>query len=105
MATFEVENQTDFFGAFAVARLTGDATVEQDLEPFMEQARQEFEQKGTLPPLPSFYEQVVRGGAQAGEATFLPADLSEGTYALMCFVDDQPTWRVYAATQLDVRDS
>jgi hypothetical protein len=32
----------------------------------------------------------------------LPADVSAGTYALMCFVDDLPTWRVYPAAQLDV---
>ena len=32
------------------------------------------------------------------------ADVPAGTYALMCFVDDLPSWRVYVAAQLDVSD-
>ena len=46
--------------------------------------------------------QVVRTGVDAGATGNLPADLKPGRYALMCFVDDLPTWRVYTAAQLDV---
>jgi hypothetical protein len=102
MFTVEVENRTEYFGAFALAGIAEGFTVEDDLEPLLAEARQQFEQNGTLPALPPFYEQVVRGAAQAGETTFLDVDVPAGTYALMCFVDDLPTWRVYAAAQLDV---
>ena len=104
MFTVEVENETEYFGAFALAAIADGFTVADDLEPLLEQARQQFERDGTLPDLPEFYEQVVRGAAQAGETTFLPANVPAGTYALMCFVDDVPTWRVHAAAQLSVAE-
>jgi hypothetical protein len=74
MFTIEVENQTEHFGAFAVASLAGNATVE-DLKPVLEQAQETFEETGSLPDMPAYYEQVVRGAAQAGESTFLPVDV------------------------------
>ena len=103
MFTIDVENQTDFFGAFALARLAEGRTID-DLTPLLAQAQRQFDGSGTLPPLPSFYEQVVRSGVEAGATSALPADVSAGTYALMCFVDDLPTWRVYVAEQLDVSE-
>jgi hypothetical protein len=104
MFTVEVENQTMYFGAFALAAIAEGSTIKDDLEPFLEKARQQFQRSGTLLDSPAYYEQVVRGAAQAGETTFLPADVPAGRYALMCFVDDLPTWRVYAAAQLDVTE-
>jgi hypothetical protein len=102
MFTIDVENQTDFFGAFAVASLAGSTTVEDDLRPYLEQAQQTFEETGNLPDIPAYYEQVARGAAQAGESTFLDLDLEPGRYALVCFVDDLPRWQAHAAAQLDV---
>lgn len=96
-----IENETEHFGAFAVARLSGGTTIE-TLEPFLQEAQAQFDENGTLPDLPTGYEQVVRAGIEAGAAGSLPVDVGAGTYALMCFVDDLPTWRVYAAAQLDV---
>ena len=57
-----------------------------------------------FPTLPDYYEQIVRSGVEAGATSELPADVPAGTYALMCFVDDLPTWRVYVAEQLDVSE-
>jgi hypothetical protein len=102
--TIDVENQTDFFGAFALARLADGRTID-DLKPQLEQAQREFDQSGgTPPPPPDYYEQSIRIGVERGATSELPADVSPGTYALMCFVDDLPTWRVYAAAQLDVSE-
>ena len=102
--TIDVENQTDFYGAFALARLADGKTID-DLKPHLAQTQQRFDESGgTPPPPPSFYEQVVRSGVEAGATSALPADVSAGTYALMCFVDDLPTWRVYVAQQLDVSE-
>jgi hypothetical protein len=101
MFTVTVENQTAHFGAFALATLAAGSTID-DLEPWLEQAREQYDRSGTLPTLPPFYEQVVRSGVEAGASGLLPADVSSGRYALMCFVDDLSTWRVYAAAQLDV---
>jgi len=103
MFTIEVENQTKFFGAFALASLDEGTTVD-DLEPFLAQTRDQFAQDGTLPDPPEYYEQVVRSGVEAGATSALPADVPAGTYALMCFVDNLPTFRVYAAEQLDVSE-
>jgi hypothetical protein len=99
--TAEVENQTSFSGAFALASLAEGSTTE-DLEPYLAEAGQQLEESGALPELPPFYEQVVRSGVEAGATGSLPADVPTGTYALMCFVDDLPTWRIYVAGQLDV---
>lgn len=103
MFTFEVENQTVYFGAFALAAIAEGSTID-DLEPFLEKARQQFQRSGTLPDPPAFYSQVVRSGVASGTSSLLPADVPAGTYALMCFIDDLPTWRVYVATQLDVTE-
>lgn len=104
MFTVEVENKTEYFGAFALAAIAEGSTIEGDLEPFVEKAQQQFDESGTLRDVPAYYEQVVRGGAQAGESTFLDVTVPPGTYALMCFVDDLPTWRAYVAAQLDVSE-
>ena len=101
--TIDVENTTKFFGAFALARLSDGKTIN-DLQPYLEKARRQFATSGTLPapPFPGFYEQVVRSGVEAGQDGDLQADLPAGTYALMCFADNLPMWRVYRAAQLDV---
>ena len=101
MFTISIENQTGYFGAFALAALAPGSTID-DLEPWLARARAQFGRSGTLPDLPPFYEQVVRSGVEAGASSSLPADVPSGRYALMCFVDDLPTWRVYPAAQLDV---
>ena len=101
--TIHLANKTEFFAAFALARLSDGKTIN-DLKPYLEKARREFLETGTLaaPPFPDFYEQVVREGVQAGQSDDLPADLPAGTYALMCFWDPLPIWDVYRAAQLDV---
>ena len=57
-----------------------------------------------FPRYRSFYQQIIRSGVEGGATSALPADVPTGTYALMCFVDDLPTWRVYGAEQLDVSE-
>ena len=106
MFTIEVENQAEFFGAFALARLSDGKTIN-DLQPYLEKARRQFAESGTLPapPFPGFYQQVVRSGVEAEQNGDLPADLPAGTYALMCFADNLPMWDVYRAAQLDVTAS
>ena len=86
-----------------MARLSDGKTID-DLQPYLEKARRQFATSGTLPapPFPGFYEQVVRSGVEAGQDGDLQADLPAGTYALMCFADNLPMWRVYRAAQLDV---
>jgi hypothetical protein len=104
MFTIDVENQTGFHSAFALARLADGQTID-DLKPYVEQAQRQFDQSGGIPPPPpDFYEQIVRSGVEAGATSALPADVPAGTYALMCFVDDLPTWRVYVPAQLDVSE-
>jgi hypothetical protein len=101
MFTITVENQTTHSGAFALAALAAGSTID-DLEPWLERAREQFKRSGAVPDLPPFYEQAVRASVAAGGSSLLPADVPAGTYALMCFVDEPPTWRAYPAAQLDV---
>ena len=101
--TIDFANKTEFFAAVALARLSDGKTID-DLQPYLEKAGREFAKTGTLPapPFPDFYEQVVRWGVEAGQNGDLAADVPAGTYALMCFADNLPMWRVYRAAQLDV---
>ena len=101
--TIDFANKTEFFGSVALARLSDGKTIN-DLQPYLEKARREFTETGMLaaPPFPDFYEQVVRWGVGAGQNSVLAADVPAGTYALMCFPDNLPMWRVYRAAQLDV---
>lgn len=99
--TVEVENETEYFGAFAVARIAEGATIG-DLEAYVAQARQTWDETVTLPEPPAFYSQAVRAGGEAGQTGSLPADVPAGTYALMCFVDDLPAWWGYAAGRIEV---
>ena len=101
--TIDFANKTKFFAGVALARLSDGKSIN-DLQPYLEKARRQFATSGTLPapPFPGFYEQVVRSGVEAGQDGDLQADLPAGTYALMCFADNLPMWRVYRAAQLDV---
>ena len=101
--TIDFANKTKLFGSVALARLTDGKTIN-DLQPYLEKARRQFAESGTLPapPFPGFYQQVVRSGVEAGQNGDLPANLPAGTYALMCFADNLPMWDVYRAAQLDV---
>lgn len=99
--TVDLENRSSLFGAFALARLAGDATAG-DVRAYIDEEQRRWEDgKGLLGP-PAFYEQVVRAGVDPGASSRLPADVPPGTYVLTCFVDDLPTWRGYLAGQLDV---
>ena len=101
--TIDFANKTEFFGSVALARLSDGKTIN-DLQPYLEKAGRQFARTGTLPapPFPDFYEQVVRWGVEAGQDADLAADVPAGTYAIMCFPDNLPMWRVYRAAQLDV---
>jgi hypothetical protein len=103
MFTIEVENQTSMFGAFAVARIT-DASRGEGLPAYLETAQRVFAETGRLPDPPSYYEQLVRTGVEAGSSSRLPADVPAGSYVVTCFVDDLPTWRGYLATELEVAE-
>lgn len=101
--TVDVENETEYFGAFALASLSEGATIG-SLQPFLAEAAKQFAATGTLPEPPSFYDQVARTGVEADEPGQLPVDVGPGTYALMCFVDDIPVWRAYGAAQLEIAE-
>jgi hypothetical protein len=103
MFTIEVENQTDFSGSFVLLSLAEGSTVD-DLQPALDQYPRQFEREGTLPEPPD-YQLLVRSDVEAGATSALPADVPVGTYALVCFVDDDvPTEQVYIAEQLDVTE-
>jgi hypothetical protein len=101
MFTIEVENQTEFSGSFVLLSLAEGSTVD-DLQPSLEQYPRQFERGVTLPEPPD-YKFLVRSDVDAGATSALPADVPAGTYAVVCFVDDDlPTERVDIAEQLDV---
>jgi hypothetical protein len=99
--TIKVENQTKLFGAFALAVIP-DASKMEDLKAYIKTAERQLKQTGKLPEPPGYYRQVVRSGVEPGSNSDLPVDVSAGTYALMCFVDNLPTWRANVADKLDV---
>jgi hypothetical protein len=102
--TIEVENQTELSGASGLVSLAEGSTVD-DLQPALDQYPRQFEQDGTLPEPPDFYALWGRSGVEAGASGPLSADVPAGTYALVCFVDDDlPTEHVYIAEQLDVTE-
>ena len=75
-----------------------------DLQPSLDQYPRQFEREGTLPEPPD-YQLLVRSDVEAGATSALPADVPAGTYALVCFVDDDlRTEQVYIAEQLDVTE-
>ena len=86
MFTIEVENQTEFSGSFVLLSLAEGSTVD-DLQPALDQYPRQFERDGTLPKPPD-YKFLVRSDVEAGATSALPADVSAGTYAVVCFVDD-----------------
>jgi hypothetical protein len=100
MFTIEVENQTEFSGSFALLSLAEGSTVD-DLQRALDQYPRQFERDGTLPEPPD-YKFLVRSDVEAGATSALPADVSAGTCAVVCFVDDVPIEQVYIAEQLDV---
>ena len=103
MFTIEVENQTEFFGSFVLLSLAEGSTVD-DLQPSLEQYPRQFERGWTLPEPPD-YKFLVRSDVEAEATSALPAYVPAGTYALICFVDDDlPTKQIYIAEQLDVTE-
>jgi hypothetical protein len=105
MFTIEVENQTEFSSSFVLLSLAEGSTVD-DLQPSLEQYPRQFERERefTLPEPPD-YKFLVRSDVEAGATSALPADVPAGTYALVCFVDDDlPTEQIYIAEQLDVTE-
>ena len=87
MFTIEVENQTEFSGSFVLLSLPEGSTVD-DLQPSLEQYPRQFEREGGRLPEPPDYKFLVRSDVEAGAISALPADVPAGTYALVCFVDD-----------------
>ena len=75
-----------------------------DLQPALDQYPRQFDRgTGTPLPEPPDYQLLVRSDVEAGATSALPADVPAGTYALICFVDDDlPTEQIYIAEQLDV---
>ena len=103
MFTIEVENQTEFSGSFVLLSLPEGWTVD-DLQPALDQYPRQFELGWTLPEPPD-YQLLVRSDVEAGATSALPADVPAGTYAVVCFVDDDlPTEQIYIAEQLDVTE-
>ncbi len=104
MFTIEVENQTEFSGAFVLLSLAEGSTVD-DLQPALDQYPRQFERVGPRLPEPPDYKFLVRSDVEAGATSALPADVPAGTYALVCYVDDVlPTEQIHIAEQLDVTE-
>ena len=104
MFTIEVENQTEFSGAFVLLSLAEGSTVD-DLQPALDQYPRQFERVGPRLPEPPDYKFLVRSDVEAGATSALPADVPAGTYALVCYVDDDlPTEHIHIAEQLDVTE-
>ena len=105
MFTIEVENQTEFSGSFVLLSLAEGSTVD-DLQPALDHYPRQFERgTGTPRPQPPDDQLLVRSDVEAGATSALPADVPAGTYALVCFVDDDlPTEQIYIAEQLDVTE-
>ncbi len=102
--TIEVENQTEFSGAFGLVSLD-EGSTEDDLQSALDKYPRQFEKNGTLPKPPDFYALRGRSGVEAGASGPLSADVLAGTYAVVCFVDDKlPTKHIYIAKQLDVTE-
>lgn len=103
MFTIEVENETEFSGRFVLLSLAEGSTVD-DLQPALDEYPRQFEKDGTLPQPPD-YQFLARSDVEAGATSALPADVPAGTYAVVCFVDDDlPTEQIYIAEQLDVAE-
>lgn len=111
--TVEIENQTFYFGAFALASLTEGSTID-DIEPFFKKARRQFERTGEAPRLPAPWETVATQPIEPSTSSVLLADVPAGSYVLVCFVDDNSDLRrsaddprlpkrVYAALELEVK--
>jgi hypothetical protein len=100
----EVENQTEFSGAFGLVSLAEGSTVD-DLQQALDRYPRQFEKDGTLPEPPEFYALWGRSGVEAGATGPLSANVPAGTYAVVCFVDDDlPTEQIYIAEQLDMTE-
>jgi hypothetical protein len=105
MFTIEVENQTEFSGSFVLLSLAEGSTVD-DLQPSLDRYPRQFDRGwlGRLPEPPD-YKFLVRSDVDAGATSALPADVPAGTYALVCYVDDDlPTEQIHIAEQLDVTE-
>jgi hypothetical protein len=102
VVTIDVENQTEFSRAFGIVSIAEGSTVD-DLQRALDQYPRQFEKDGTLPERPDFYALWSLARIEAGASGPLSADVPAGTYAVVCFVDDDlPTEKVYIAEQLDV---
>jgi hypothetical protein len=103
MFSIEIENQTADSGSFGYARL-GDGFVFEDIEPLLDE-RVQLEAQGETPRdhLPPWLRGVLRSAiVDGGASTFLPVDVTPGTYALVCWDIDQGKERAEVATRLDV---
>jgi hypothetical protein len=104
IVTIEVENQTELSGAFGLVSLAEGSTVD-DLQSALDRYPRQFEKDGTLPKPPDFYALWGCSAVEAGTSGQLSANVPAGTYAVVCFVDDDaPTKQVYIAEQLDVTE-
>ena len=104
MFTIEVENQTEFSGAFVLLSLAEGSTVD-DLQPALDAVPAAVRAGRARLPEPPDYTFLVRSDVEAGATSALPADVPAGTYALVCFVDDDlPTEQIHIAEQLDVTE-
>lgn len=99
--TAEVENESSTYGAFEIGEIAEGSTLA-DLDAYIAEEQQRWDETQELRGPPAFYTQVVRVGVDAGASSKLPVEVEPGTYALTCFNDDLPTWRGYVAAQLVV---
>jgi hypothetical protein len=100
--TIEVENQTEFSGSFVLLYLAEGSTVD-DLQPSLDRYPRQLERDGPPLPEPPDYKVFVRSDVDAGATSALPVDAPGGTFAVVCFVDDErPTEHIHIAAQLDV---
>lgn len=100
----EWENQTSKLGAFELARIDPGKTFT-DVEIYVASEQKRLDQGQEILGPPTWFDQVVRGGGQAGESGTLlsGAPLTAGEYVLWC-ASEHPPSALYLVTSLEVSE-
>ncbi len=100
----EWENQTSKLGAFELAKIDPGKTFA-DVEAYVASEQERLDQGLEILGPPTWFDQVVRGGGEAGESGMLlsGAPLTAGEYVLWCASEHPPT-ALYLVTSLEVSE-
>ena len=100
----EWQNQTSKLGAFELAKIDPGKTFA-DVEAYVESEQERLDQDLEILGPPTWFDQVVGGGGEAGESGMLlsGSPLTAGEYVLWCASEHPPT-ALYLVTSLEVTD-